>query len=121
MKNTENKITYYEQNGIFYPNLALLEQGDYPIGKYGQMRLDFLKKHHRGTYTTLLTECKLNEHLYEIDQVAHEMLEHMTAELAKTQGIDEHFKATDQMRWVQMMNNVRSTAEEAIMRELIFA
>ena len=121
MKNTENKITYHEQDGIFYPNLSLPEKTDYSIGKYGQLRLDFLKNHRRGTYTTLLTECKLNEHLYEIDQAVREMVEHMTAELAKAQGIDEHLKAIDQMRWVQMMNNVRSTVEETIMRELIFA
>ncbi len=112
--------TYCEENRVFLPNLELPEQTNYQIGKYGKMRLDFLKKHRRGTYTTLLTECKLNEHLYWIDQTASELLEHMTAELAKTQGIDEHLKATDQMRWVQMMNNARSTAEEIIMRELIF-
>ncbi len=120
MKNTENNITYYEKNGIYYPKLNLPEQSDYPIGKYGQMRLDFLKNHRRGTYTTLLTTCKLNEHLYDIDNAARKMVEHITAELAKTQGIDERLKATDQMRWVQMMNNARSTAEETIMRELIF-
>ncbi len=121
MKNTENKITYYEQDGIFYYNLVLPEQSDYPIGKYGQMRFNFLKNHRRGTYTTLLTECKLNVHLCAIDQAAREMVKYMTAELAKTQGIDEHLKATNQMRWAQMMNNARSTAEETIMRELIFA
>ncbi len=112
--------TYCEENRVFLPNLELPEQTDYPVSKYGQMRLNFLKKHRRGTYTTLLTECKLNEHLYEIDQTVREMVEHMTAELAKTHGIDEYLKATDQMRWVQMMNNARSTAEEIIMRELIF-
>ena len=57
----------------------------------------------------------------DVDEQAHEMLTSLTAELAKTQGIDEHLKATDQMRWVQMMNNVRNTAEEILMRELILA
>jgi len=56
-----------------------------------------------------------------MDEQAHEMLTSLTVELAKSQGIDEHLKETDQMRWVQMMNNVRSSAEETIMRELILA
>ncbi len=121
MKSTESIITYHEQNGIFYPNLALPEQGDYPIGKYGLMHLDYLKHHRRGRYSTLHGEGQLNAYLSEIDEQANEMLTSMTAELAKTQGIDEHLKATDQMRWVQMINNVRSTVEETIMHELIFA
>ncbi len=60
MKN--NQITYTQINGINYPNLAVPEQSDYPIGKYGQMRLDFLKKHRGGTDTSLLTEGRLSEH-----------------------------------------------------------
>lgn len=52
----QNEITYTERDGIFYPNLSLPEQTDYPIGKYGQMRLDFLKKHRRGTYDPLAQE-----------------------------------------------------------------
>ena len=56
-------ITYTERNGIRYPNLALPEQTNYPLGKYANLRLDFMKKHRRGRYTTLLTEGRLNEYL----------------------------------------------------------
>ncbi len=111
--------TYREENGYLIPDVELPEQK--PIGKYGLMHLDYLKHHRRGRYSTLIGEEQLNAYLSEIDEQANEMLTSMTAELAKTQGIDEHLKATDQMRWVQMMNNARSTAEETIMRELIFA
>ena len=111
--------TYREENGKFVPNVELPEQK--PIGKYGKMHLDYLKQHCRGRYSALLGEGRLNTYLSEIDEQAHEMLTSLTVELAKTQGIDEHLKATDQMRWVQMMNNVRSSAEETIMRELILA
>ncbi len=69
------KITYTQINGINYPNLALLEQPEVNIGKYGQMRLDFLKKHRRGTYTILLTEGTLSSHLAIIDQEAHSQVE----------------------------------------------
>ena len=111
--------TYREENGNLVPNVELPEQK--PIGKYGRMHLEYLKQHRRGRYSALLGEGRLNTYLSEIDEQAHEMLSSLTVELAKTQGLDEHLKATDQMRWVLMMNNVRSSAEETVMRELILA
>lgn len=111
--------TYREENGNLVPDVELPEQK--PIGKYGRMHLDYLKQHRRGRYSALLGEGCLNAYLSEIDEQAHEMLSSLTVELAKTQGIDEHLKATDQLRWVQMMNNIRNSAEETIMRELILA
>ena len=109
--------TYREENGNLVPDVELPEQK--PIGKYGRMHLDYLKQHRRGRYSTLLGEGRLNAYLADVDEQAHEMLTSLTVELAKTQGIDEHLKATDQMRWVQMMNNVRNSAEETVMRKLI--
>ena len=111
--------TYREENGNLVPDVELPEQK--PIGKYGRMHLDYLKKHRRGRYSALLGEGQLNAYLADVDEQAHELLTSLTVELAKSQGIDEHLKATDQMRWVQMMNNVRSSAEETVMRELILA
>lgn len=111
--------TYREENGNLVPDVELPEQK--PIGKYGKMHLDYLKQHRRGRYSALLGEGCLNAYLSEIDEQAHEMLSSLTVELAKTQGIDEHLKATDQLRRVQMMNNIRNSAEETIMRELILA
>ena len=70
-------ITYTERNGIYYPDLELPEQNNYPLGKYANLRLDFIKKHRRGKYTTLLTEGRLNEYLHAIDLQAHEMLDTM--------------------------------------------
>ncbi len=113
--------TYREENGVFLPNLELPEQTDYPIGKYGQMRLDFLKKHRRGTYTTLLVECKLNAHLYEIDQAARRQVELLTAELTKERGIDENLKVSNPLLWVQEMNNCLVSAEEVVLREVIYS
>ena len=111
--------TYREENGNLVPDVELPEQK--PIGQYGRMHLDYLKQHRRGRYSTLLGEGRLNAYLADVDEQAHEMLSSLTVELAKAQGIDEHLKATDQMRWVQLMNNVRNAAEETIMRELIHA
>ena len=111
--------TYREENGNLVPDVEIPEQK--PIGKYGRMHLDYLKQNRRGRYSALLGEGQLNAYLADVDEQAHEMLTSLMVELAKTQGIDEHLKATDQMRWVQMMNNVRSSAEETVMRELILA
>ena len=111
--------TYREEKGNLAPDVELPEQK--PIGKYGRMHLDYLKQHRRERYSALLGEGRLNAYLADVDEQAQEMLNSLTVELAKSQGIDEHLKATDQMRWVQMMNNVRNSAEEIIMRELILA
>ncbi len=112
--------TYREKNGVFLPNLELPEQPEVNIGKYGQMRLDFLEKHRRGTYTTLLTEGKLNAHLHEIDVEANKILETIILRLATERGIDEHLKATNPLLWVQEMNNCKASAEEVVLREVIY-
>ena len=111
--------TYREETGSLVPEMELPELK--PIGKYGKMHLDYLKQHCRGRYSALLGEGRLNAYLSEIDEQAHKMLTSLTVELAKAQGIDEHRTATDQMRWVQMMNNVRAQAEEIVVNELLYA
>ena len=111
--------TYREENGSLIPDVELPEQK--PIGKYGRMHLEYLKQHRRGRYSALLGEGRLNAYLADVNEQAQEMLSSLTLDLAEAQGIDEDLKANDQLRWVQMMNNVRSSAEETVMRELILA
>ena len=111
--------TYREENGNLIPNVALPEQSDYQIGKYGRMHLDYIKNHRRGRYTTLLTEGKLNARLHEIDLEANLMLETIIARLATERGIDENLKARDMLRWVAEMNNIKASAEEIVLREVV--
>ena len=111
--------TYHEENGHLIPNVTLPEQTDYQIGKYGRMHLDYIKQHRRGRYTTLLTEGKLNTRLHEIDLEANEMLETIIPRLATERGIDENLKARDMLRWVAEMNNIRASAEEIVLREVV--
>lgn len=112
---------HYKQIGDqFYPELELPEQTDYEIGKYGNLHLAFLKIHRRGTYTTLLTEGRLNEHLHRIDEQAAALMESEVKKFAAKNGITEELKATDLMRWVQEMNNVRACAEEFVLRKVIY-
>ena len=116
----KNEITHTEINDINYPNLALPEQPKVNIGKYGQMRLDYLKNHRRGTYTTLLTEGRLAAHLSAIDHEARSQVEYLTTKLAKKRGIDEKLKASDPLQWVQEMNNCKASAEEVVLREVVY-
>ena len=111
--------TYREENGHLIPNVTLSEQTDYQIGKYGRMHLDYIKQHRRGMYTTLLTEGKLNTRLHEIDLEANEMLETIIPRLATERGIDENLKARDMLRWVAEMNNIKASAEEIILWEVV--
>ena len=114
------ELTYTERNGILYPDLALPKQTNYPVGKYGKMRLDYLKQHRRGTYTTLLTSCTLNQHLYEIEQETKRQLDLTLSRLVKERCITEEIKATNPLLWVQEMNNAKHDAEEIVLNEVIY-
>ena len=112
--------TYREENGHLIPNVNIPEQTNYQIGKYGRVHLDYIKQHRRGRYTTLLTEGKLNARLHEIDVEANEMLETIIPRLAAESGIDENLKARDMLRWVAEMNSIKASAEEIVLREVIY-
>ena len=111
--------TYREENGHLIPDVTLPEQTEYQIGKYGRMHLDYIKNHRRGRYTTLLTEGVLNARLHEIDLEAKQMLESFIPRLATERGIDEDLKARDMLRWVAEMNNIKASAEEIVLREVV--
>lgn len=116
----QNGGTYSEVNGYLIPNLVLPDEPEYPIGVWGQRRLNYLKNHKKGIYTILLTSCKLNQHLHEIDERADEMLEVLMKQMAEKQGITEQLKATDQMAWVGAMNNIKACAMEFVYDEVIY-
>ena len=116
----KNQITYTEHNGHYYPDLALPEQTTHPLGKYANLRLDFMKKHRRGTYTTLLTEGHLNEYLHAIDVQAYEILDTIIPRLAQERGIDEALKAYNPLQWAAEMNNIKVSAEEIILQEVVY-
>ena len=116
----ENGIKYELKGGQYYPMLEIVEQEKHPIGKYGQLHLSYIKQHKRGTYTTLLTEGRLNAHLHEIDVQAASMVEAIVANLARERGIDEELKASDALKWVAEMNSIKESAEEIVLREVIY-
>ena len=121
MKNLYETLggTYHEENGHLIPNVTLPEQTDYQVRKYGRMHLDYIKHYRRGRYTTLLTEGKLNARLCEINLEANKMLESTITCLAAERGINENLKARDMLRWVAEMNNIKASAEETVLREVV--
>ena len=117
---TQNGIKYELKGEQYYPILEITEQEECKIGKYGLLHRDYIKQHKRGTYTTLLTEGKLNAHLHKIDIQANEMVEAIVANLAHERGIDEELKASDALKWVVEMNSIKASAEEIVLREVIY-
>ena len=116
----QNRIEYERRGEQYYPLLDLGEQTTYEIGKYGNLHLEFIKQHRRGTYTTLLTENRLNEHLHRIDEQAYEQLDLHIAQMSEQIEVTEELKASDPMRWVQMMNNIKASAEEIVLKEVVY-
>ena len=90
------------------------------LGRYGRLRLKYLKEHRRVLYINLLTSGELTQHQNEVDQQAREMLELLVKQMAQAQGITEQLKAEDQIAWVGAMNNIRNAAEEVVMQEVVF-
>ena len=114
----QNGITYELRGEQYYPLLELPEQKE--IGKYGRLHLEYLKAHRKGYHTTLLMEGTLNQRLCKIDLEAKTMLESIITRLATERGINEDLKARDMLRWVTEMNNIKASAEEIVLREVIF-
>ena len=117
----EEKGGTYRRDGEFLiPNLALPDDSEYQVGKYGRMRLDYLKEHRKILYTNYLMEGTLSKHLSEIDQACNERMDNIVSAMAKREGVTEELKAADQMEWVRRMNNIRNRAEEIVLREVVF-
>ena len=112
------ELTYRTESGYRLPNLDVPEAPK--VGKYGMLRRSFLANHRHGIYTGMLLTGELNAHLEKIDREATEMVERLTAQMVREQGVTEELKASDQMKWVGLMNNIRAAAEEVALAELIY-
>ena len=114
----QNGITYELRGEQYYPLLELPEQKE--VGKYGRLHLEYLKAHRKGFHTTLLMDGTLNQRLCEIDLEAKTMIETIITRLAAERGIDEDLKARDMLRWVAEMNNIKASAEEIVLWEVVY-
>lgn len=113
------ELTYRTEGDYRLPNLDVPEAPE--VGKYGMLRRSYLANHRRGIYTGMLLTGELNSHLAEIDREATEMVERLTERMAREQGVTEELKASDQMKWVGLMNNIKAAAEEVALAEIVYA
>lgn len=114
------ELEYTKIGDYYIPNLIAPNMKDFKIGKYGRMRLKYLKENKKAEYTILLIENKLQAHLMEVDKTANARYELLMKQFAKKENITEELKATNQMEWVGKMNAIKNAVEEIILKELIY-
>ena len=113
-------ISYTKSGDYLLPNLILKEKIQYNIGKYGLLRLEYIKKYKLGLYFDLLVNDKLIEYLHNIDTIVMEKVQKLIIELAEKKNINEQLKENNQMLWVSKMNSIKNIAEEIILKEYIY-
>lgn len=114
-----NGIDYTLVGEVYLPNLISTET-NYEIGVWGQRHLEYIKSHRKVFYTSLLTNCKLNSYLHDVDIRATEMYDRLIKQFKDQQGITEQLKSKDMMAWVQVMNNISNQAREIVITEVIY-
>ena len=114
------EITYRENENFYVPHLLMPEEEPATYGRFGRMRLKYLKEHRRAVYINLKVSGQLTHYLNKIDREANEMLRLLVDQAAQAQGITEQMKAADQLAWVGAINCIRSAAEEQVCYDLIF-
>ena len=112
--------TYTMQGDYHLPNLTVEETETRPIGVWGQRRLHYLKHHRKVLYYNLLTSGKLNSHLADTEEQAQELFARLSTDLVQKEGITEQLKSTDQMNWVQKMNNIRERVIESVYSNVVY-
>ncbi len=121
MENLREKLEYHQEKDYLIPNIAIKNNLDnYQTGKYGYLRLDYLKKYKSGYYTELMIEGTLPEHIVAIDKEASVQVKNIVKSLAKANNVDEILKQSNQFEWIRLMNNFKNSAEEIVLKELIY-
>lgn len=115
------EITYTKCGDYLLPNLILKQRKQENLNKYGLMRLDYLKKNKTAIYQQLLMQDKLYDNLFSVSIEAEDKVNYLINKMVKSDdSINEELKATNQMLWVQKMNNCKNIAEEIALKELIY-
>ena len=113
-------ISYTRKGDYLLPNLILENKKQYNIGKYGLLRLNYIKKYNLGLYFDLLVSDTLNEYLHNIDTIVMEKVQKLIKELTEKENITEELKSNNQMLWIGKMNNIRNMVEEIVLKEYIY-
>jgi len=122
MANLKEKIKYHRENDYLLPNIAIRNSNftNYQIGKYGYLRLEYLKKYKKGYYTELMLDGTLLMHIVDIDKETNKQVKNIIKNLAKANKVDEILKQNNPFEWVKMMNNFKNSAEKIVLKELIY-
>ena len=118
-----SKITYHKEGGYYIPDLYLEKEyyeKDYIIGKYGHLRLEYLKNHKKAEYTIMFMNKTLRKHIVETDKQARRKFEILMNQMLEKNPIDENLKDTNLLKWTGLMNNYKHSVEEIIFKELIY-
>ena len=130
MENKELKQSYIDErtgieynlvNGYYIPNIVLPKpRRTGNVGKYGRMRARYLKKKKKAEYLIMLINNELTSHLLDIDDICRERIDMLVKQMAKKENVNEELKANNQIKWVQMMNNIKNRVEEIVINEIIY-
>ena len=116
-----NKITYHREGDYLIPDLIMENSCEnYHIGKYGRLRLNYIKNYKRGLYTELMIDGTLSKHLADIENAANKRISLIVKQLTESENINEDLKNKNQLAWVQAMNNIKNRAEEIVYNEIIY-
>lgn len=115
-------ITYTQKENYLIPNLEMekMLNKKVKLGKFSKMRLKYLKENRRGMYTMLVARNKLTEHLLQIQEVTIKRMTQIIEKMKKQYGITEELKEKNQIEWIKQMNNIQATAEQMVVREIIY-
>ena len=115
------ELNYIRTGDYELPNLTLNDNKKGTINKYGMLRLNYLKHHKKSLYTTLLMKDELTNHLVSVSKDAESLLNNLMENYKKSdEKLSEKSKKINQLEWVKLMNNYKNTAEEIILKELIY-
>ena len=115
-----SKITYHREGDFYIPDIYIKDNKKVNLGKYGLMRLNYLKEYKKGIYKAMWLQGTLQKHLVEIDKECRELENKIVKEIAEKENINEELKQKNQMKWVQLMNVTQNQAQEIILNEIIW-
>lgn len=117
------EITYHKEGDYYIPNLYLAEdeyEKNYHIGKYGHLRLEYLKKHKKADYAIMFMDGTLRKNIVDTDKQAKARYDILMKQMLEENPIDENLKDTDPLKWIGLMNNYKHSSEEIIFKEFIY-
>lgn len=112
-------ISYTRVSDYLLPNLILKDKEQYNIGKYGLLKLRYLKEYNKGLYTELLMKEQLNSYLYDVQILVNDKINELIISLSEKENVNEKLKNDNQILWVGLMNNIKNRAEEIVIKDYI--